>query len=113
MLIALPHVICTEPSEVNYRYACTTKLHVLVGIVGDVRYSGQILTDELPEDAVALAMEDADTCHAYQYGIIDEILYGRQGLVASHAANVQVLFEVRLVAVYGLPCSLAHGIGLE
>ena len=113
MLITLPHVICTEPSEVNYRYACTTKLHVLVGIVGDVRYGGQILTDELPEDAVALAMEDADTCHAYQYGIIDEILYGRQGLVASHAANVKVLLEVRLVAVYGLPCSLAHGIGLE
>ena len=48
MLITLPHVICTEPSEVNYRYAGTTKLHVLVGIVGDVRYGGQILTDELP-----------------------------------------------------------------
>ena len=47
-LIALQHVICTAPSEVDYRYACTTKLHVLVGIVGDVRYSGQILTDELP-----------------------------------------------------------------
>ena len=62
----------------------------------------QVLTDELAEDAVALAVEDAHARHAYEDGIVDEILHGGQSLVATHTAHVYVLMEVGTTVVDGL-----------
>ena len=42
-------------SEIDYGDAGSAKLHMLVGIVGDIGDSSEVLTDELAQDAVAAA----------------------------------------------------------
>ena len=89
-------------SEIDYGDAGSAKLHMLVGIVGDIGDSSEVLTDELAQDAVALAMEDAHALHTHEDGIVDEVLHGIERFVATHASHVEVLVEVLAVTVDGL-----------
>ena len=52
-------------SEIDYGDAGSAKLHMLVSIVGDIGDGSEVLTDELAQDAVALAMEDAHALHTH------------------------------------------------
>ena len=53
-------------------------------------------------------MKNANARHAYEDGIIEEILYGSQCLVAPHAPHVEVLVEVAPVAVHGVHGHFRH-----
>ena len=89
-------------SEIDYGDAGSAKLHMLVSIVGDIGDGSEVLTDELAQDAVALAMEDAHALHTHEDGIVDEVLHGIERFVATHASHVEVLVEVLAVTVDGL-----------
>ena len=54
------------------------------------------------QDAVALAMEDTHTRHSHEDGIVDEISDGRQRLIATHTAHVEVLTEILPMVVDGV-----------
>ena len=95
-------------SEVDHGDAGTAKLDMLVGVVHHVGDGAQILAYELAQDAVALAVEDAHSLRAHEDGIVYIILYGNQRLVSAHAAHVEVLAEVFLVLVDGLPGDVRH-----
>ena len=78
----------------NDRYSCSAKLHMLVAAAG---YGGggiEVLADEGAQYAIARAMQDAHTGHAEQDGIVDIVGDGLQGLLATHAAHIDVLLEV-------------------
>ena len=49
---------------------------MLVGIVGDVGHGGEVLLDEVAEDAVALAVEDAHAAHAHEDGVVEVVCDG-------------------------------------
>ncbi len=100
----------TPSLKVNYRDAGTAKLYMLIGIMGHIRDAAQVLTDELSEDTIALSMKDSDSWHSYQDGIINEILYGIQCLIATHTSYIQILVEVGLVGIYRLAGLLADTI---
>ena len=77
---------------------------MLIGKVGDIGHTAQILTDELSQDTIALTMEDAHTWHSHEDGIVDEILHGIERLIATHTSDVEVLVEIGLVLVYRVAC---------
>lgn len=77
---------------------------MLIGKVGDIGHTAQILAYELSQDAVALTMEDAHTGHTHKDGIVDEILHGIERLIATHTPYVEVLVEIGLVLVYRVAC---------
>ena len=49
-------------------------------------------------------MEYAHACHTHEYSIVDEILHGGEGFVASHTPDVNVLMEVGTTVIYCLTC---------
>lgn len=75
--------------------------------------SGEILTDELAQDAIAFAVEDTDTLHAHEHSIIDEVAYGLQRLVTTHTPHVEVWMEVLAMIVNGALCHLRHVVSLQ
>lgn len=68
----------------------------------------KILTDELAEDACARSVEYAYAGHADKNGVVDEIGDGRDGFVAAHAADIEVLLEVEFAVVYCLAGLASH-----
>ena len=83
--------------EIYNRNSRTAKLHMLVLAVRNVRHRLQVLTDELAQNAVALAMQNAHTRHSYKYSVVDEVLHSVQSFVATHATHVEILMEVELM----------------
>ena len=83
---------------------------MLIGIMRHIRHAAQVLTDELSEDSVALAMENSNSWHSYQDGIVNEILNGIQCLIATHTSHIQILMEIGLVGIYRLAGLLADTI---
>ena len=86
---------------------------MLIGVVRHVRDAAHILTDELAQDAIALAMEDADTRHSHEDGIVDEVLHGIESFVATHTTYIEILMEIALVGIDGLAGLLADAVGGE
>ena len=83
---------------------------MLIGIMRHIRHAAQVLTDELSEDSVALAMEISNSWHSHKDGIVNEILNGIQCLIATHTSYIQILVEVGLVGIYRLAGLLADTI---
>ena len=59
--------------KVYHRDASPTELHILICKMADIRLCAQILTDQLAQDAIAFAMENAHSGHAHENGIVNEI----------------------------------------
>ena len=83
---------------------------MLIGIMRHIWNAAQVLTDELAENSIALAMKNSNSWHSYQDGIINEILNGIQCLIATHTSYIQILVEVGLVGIYRLAGLLADTI---
>ena len=79
--------------------SCSAELYMLVSEVRNVRYSGQILAYQLAQDSRTCTMKNTYSGYAHQNRIIDKICDGTDGLVASHASHVDILFEVQLSVV--------------
>ena len=74
----------------------------------DVGHSLQVLANQLSQNAVSFAVQDAYMTHAGENGIVDEVLNLVQRLVASHAADVDFLLECAAVFVNGVSGHSAH-----
>ena len=91
---------------------------MLVSVVTHVRYGGKVLAYQLAQDARACSMQDSHARHAYEYGVVDEVGDGVDGLVATHATYVQVLAEVLSAVVDDVACVVGdtavgtHDIGI-
>ena len=96
--------------KINYRDAGTAELNMLIGIMRHIWNAAQVLTDELAENTIALAMKNSNSWHSYQDGIVNEILNGIQCLIATHTSYIQILVEVGLVGIYRLAGLLADTI---
>ena len=94
--------VCWAILQIDDCDACATKLHVFVGEVRDVGDCGEVLADELAQNAVSLSVKDAHARHSHKDGVVDEIGDGIEGFVASHPSHVEVLMEVLPVGVDGL-----------
>ena len=75
-----------------------------------VGHGGQVLADKLSKDAVALTVEDANTGHTHENGIVDEMHHGIKCLVATLTPDIQILVEMALAFVDGLPRLFAYGV---
>lgn len=92
--------------------ARSTELHVLVAVVTDVGYGGEILAYELSENARSSTMEYAHSGHSHEDGVVDEIGDSVDGLVASHTTHIDVLLEVEFAVVDDVAGTTRHhGIG--
>ena len=96
--------------KIYNRDAGTAELNMLIGIMCHIRNAAQVLADELSEDSVALAMENSNSWHTYQDGIVNEILNGIQCLIATHTSYIQILMEIGLVGINCLAGLLADTI---
>ena len=74
-----------------------------------IRHRLQVLTYELAQNTVALAVQDAHARHSYKYRIVDEVLHSVKSFVATHATHVKILTEVELVRVDSLSCLTTDG----
>ena len=71
--------------------AGTSKLWMLIVVVGDGRYGGNVLTNKGAENARACAVKYAHAACTSHEGIVDEVGHGLYSLFASHTAHVDVL----------------------
>ena len=94
---------------------------MLISEVGNIRYSAQILANQLAQNACACTMQNAYTTHAYEDAVIEEMHDGVKGFVASHTPHVEVLMVVLTMVLHrgtsdlgGLHCevSVFRGYGL-
>ena len=85
--------------------AGSTKLYVLIFGRENIRDGVEILANQLTENAVALAVKDAYMSHAYEDGVVNEILHCGESFVATHSSYVDVLMEIGTSIVDGLACS--------
>ena len=86
--------------EVDDGDAGAAEADVLVGKMGHTGDGREVLSDELAEDAVARAVEDADAVGADLDSVVDEVGHGLQGFVATHAAEVDVLVEMQALLMH-------------
>ena len=89
----------------------TAKLDVLVVVVLDGGDGVEVLADEVAQDSVAGAVEDADAAHSYERGIINEVHYGLDGLVTTHSADIDIGLEGQFAVVDVVVGLLAHVCG--
>ena len=89
-------------SEVDDGDAGSAELHMLVGEVANGGHGGEVLADEGAQDAGAGTVENAHTLGANEYGIVDVVLHGLDGLGATHAAHIELLAEVELAPAYAV-----------
>ena len=68
------------------------------------------MADKLSKDAIALAVKDANTGHTHKNGIVDEVHHGIKCLVATLTPDIQILVEMALALVDGLPRLFAYGV---
>ena len=92
--------------------ASTAELHMLVAIALDTAHTVQVLTDGHFQRAGTRAMQDAHALGIELDGIIDEIGNGLQGLVGTHAAHVDIGFEIQLARTYLVGRAAAQRFGL-
>ena len=59
----------------------------------------QILADQLAQNARSRAVQDAHATQSNEDGIVDKMHHSIDGIVATHAADVQILMEI-LTAVF-------------
>ena len=70
--------------------------------MGDAGDGREVLSDQLSEDAVACAVKDADAVGTDLDGVVNEVGDGLQRLVATHAAEVDLLAEMQAFLVHGI-----------
>ena len=97
VLSKIVSIVVFTSLEIYTRNSRTAKLHMLVLAACHIRYRLQVLTDELAQNAVALAMQNAHTRHSYKYSVVDEVLHSVQSFVATHATHIEILMEVELM----------------
>ena len=86
----------------------TAKLDVLVVVVLDGGYGVEVLANQVSQDAVSGAVEDADAAHADERGVIYKVHYGLNGLVTAHSAHVDIGLESQFAVVDVIVGLLAH-----
>ena len=87
------------------------KLNMLVVIVLDGGNGVEVLADEVTQDAVSGAMKDTDAAHSYKRSIIYKVHYGLDGLVTTHAADIDIGLESQFAVVDVVVGLLAHVCG--
>ena len=97
VLSKIVSIVVFTSLEIYNRNSRTAKLHMLVLAACHIRYRQQVLTDELAQNAVALAVQNAHTRHSYKYSVVDEVLHSVQSFVATHATHIEILMEVELM----------------
>ena len=70
--------------------------------MGDAGDGREVLSDQLSEDAVSCAVKDADAVGTDLDGVVNEVGDGLQRLVATHAAEVDLLAEMQAFLVHGI-----------
>ena len=100
-------------SELDHSNTCSAELYVFVVGRDDARHGLQILPNDLPEGSCACAVKDADAGGIDQKSIVDEVGDCLQCFVSSHAPNIYLLSEVKVLlsdAVLRLSAHY-HGLG--
>lgn len=81
--------------QVNNRDASTTKLGMLVMIIGNGRNCSKILTNERSKDAIACSVQDADACGRGDKCVIHKIGDGLKCFVSTHSTHIDFCFEMK------------------
>ena len=83
LMFCLQYVLYPGQSK-SYCDSGTSELHMLVGIMADTRYGGQILADECTKDSCSCSVKNTYTVHADQYSIVNKISDCLQRFVSTH-----------------------------
>lgn len=62
----------------------------------------EILAYKCAKNTCSGSMQDTYTAYPDKYGIINEISYGLNGFVTSHASHIDILLEVQLLFVHAI-----------
>ena len=96
-------ISCPQLSlQIDYRNPGTAELHMFVL---EVTYAGhrlQVVADERAQAARTSPGQDTHAEYSQHDGIVDEVGHRLDRLVATHAAHVDVLFELQLLLIHTL-----------
>ena len=84
--------------------AGATKLDVFVFEVLDTGEGGEVVADELAEDAGACAVQYPDRGNVGEDGIVNKVGDSLKGFVATHTAYIYFVFEMEFFLVDGIGC---------
>ena len=95
-------------NELYHSNASATKLDVLVVEAHNARSRAEVLAYNLAQGACASTMENAHAGLSHLNSIVNEISHRSQCLIYAHAAQVNVLLEVKLLFLHRITRLLAH-----